>query len=589
MSNQHDEVLKQARLFVRKELEHDSSGHDWWHIVRVTRTAKMLAMTEGADEYICELSALLHDIADEKLNESKEAGMNKVLNWLMQVGVALDVQEHVLDIIATMSFGNRAGEPPATLEGRIVQDADRLDALGAIGISRTFAYSGWKGQAIYDPELKPRDSFTREEYRSGRSTAINHFYEKLLKLKSMMNTDTARVLAEDRHERMKQFLWSFDSEWGLANESYIEESLKFRGELQRVHIVFDASSLGSLRMTLRDHPGEVPVMLEDDLMVGPLPDVSDPQGAADRMSWFRERSSGTEERDELMDTLMKAAFAWKSMPDQLAKFPLVIWVGGSASEQTGLRRLIATLPRETHVSVIHTTDALSSETVQYSHTGEIVHSKLALLLGSEQVLTLQAKDDLAQDWFRLTKEQGTLRVLKDKKLQTVPESYFDRNILEAALELGALDGTFKKSARIIGQVIGYSEQRVSDSFIEYRVRELIHDGLLDYEGELTGMRYYSISLNEKGVKAAGGSSNPRSAQYAILKSALEGLGETHFEEKTMVDELRKLVYNESDQNVEQDDLRAQLVEIIDSYQKHFEKRVELLDVLANMTQRYSNQ
>lgn len=588
MSNQQDEILKQAKLFVKKELEHDSSGHDWWHIVRVTRIAKMLAMTEGAVEYICELAALLHDIADEKLNESKEAGMDKVLNWLKQAGVAEDVQKHVVDIVATMSFGNNTGEPPAALEGRIVQDADRLDALGAIGIARTFAYSGWKGQAIYDPGLKPRDSFTREEYRNGRSTAINHFYEKLLKLKSMMNTDAARVLAEDRHERMQQFLWSFDSEWSLANESYMEESLKYHGEVQRVHIVFDASSLGSLRMALRDHPGEMPVMLEDNLMVGPLPDSSNPQDDVDRLRWLSERFARKEERVDLMDTLMKATFAWKTMPEQLAKFPLVIWAGGSAAEQTGLRRLMATLPREAHVSIIHSTDALSSDTVQYTHTGEIAHHKLALLFGSEQTLTMPVKDDLAQDWSRLTSERGTLRIITDKKLHTVPESYFDRNILEALLELGAVNGIFKTSARIIGQVIGYSEQRVSDSFIEYRVRELIQDGLLDYEGELTAMRYYSISLNEKGVKAAGGTSNPWSVEYAILKSTLEGLGETHFEEKNLVDELRGLVNGESDHNVELNEIRNQIEGIVESYQHHFEKRIELLNALANMTKQLQN-
>lgn len=582
-----DDVLAQARIFVKKELDNDSSGHDWWHIIRVTRTARMLAMTEGADEYICELSALLHDIADEKLNDSKEAGMNKVKKWLINADVEEEVQEHVLENIATMSFGSSTGEPPSTLEGRIVQDADRLDALGVIGIARTFAYSGWKGQAIYDPALKPRDSFTKEEYRNGRSTAINHFYEKLLKLKYLMNTDAARVMAGDRHEQMKRFLSTFDSEWGLANESYIEESLKFPGEISRVHIVFDASAHGSLRMALQGQTGEVPILLDDDLMVGPLAEDADPHGDAKRMNWFRDRFCRTEERDEWMQTYMKAAFTWRSMPAQLSKYPLVIWAGGSAAEQSGLRRLVAALPAEANVAVINATNALSCDRCTYSHTGEITHRKLATLLGSEQSLTAQDKENLAQDWIRLTSEQGTLRVLMDEKLETVPESHFDRDILDAALQLGAIGATYKKSARMIGEVMGHSEQRVSDSFIEYRVRELIHEGMLNYEGDLAAMRYYSVSLSEKGIQAAGRSSESSSIKHAKVQSVLENLMEMHMEEKNLVGELQMLAQSENDQTVEQDDLQAELEQVIESYQNHFVKRAQLLQGFAETVERHS--
>ena len=207
------DIVAQATAFVRAELEQDSSGHDWWHIYRVTQLARTIAEGEGADPYICELAALLHDIADEKLNESEAAGLAKVQAWLSDHGVEESDAAHVMEIISTMSFkgGNRA--PMRTLEGRVVQDADRLDAIGAVGIARTFAYSGWKGQLIHDPETQPRETMTAEEYRSGKSTAVNHFYEKLLLLKDRMNTPYAQQLAEERHRVMEEFLARFYGEW----------------------------------------------------------------------------------------------------------------------------------------------------------------------------------------------------------------------------------------------------------------------------------------------------------------------------------------------------------------------------------------
>ncbi|SDE30068.1 uncharacterized protein SAMN02799630_05097 [Paenibacillus sp. UNCCL117] len=204
-----DTILTEARAFARRELEADSSGHDWQHTARVAHTACALARTEGADAFVCELAALLHDIADEKLNPSKEAGLSKVESWMKEQQAASPVLEHVLQIIGSMSYGGGQGGKLPTLEGRIVQDADRLDALGAVGIARTFAYSGWKGQLIFDPELKPRATMSREQYRQERSTAINHFYEKLLKLKDLMNTETARRLAEERHAFMEAYLTQF--------------------------------------------------------------------------------------------------------------------------------------------------------------------------------------------------------------------------------------------------------------------------------------------------------------------------------------------------------------------------------------------
>ncbi len=206
-------ILQLAEAYVKAELRHDSSGHDWWHIYRVTCMAQKIARHEQADEFICHLAALLHDIADEKLNPSKEAGLQKVHTWLTQNNVHQQATDHVIEIISTMSFGS-GGNQMRTLEGRVVQDADRLDALGAIGLARTFAYSGWKGQLMYDPEIPVRYNISKEEYRNGKSTALNHFHEKLYKLKGLMNTEYAKQIAEERERFMKEFEEKFMEEWG---------------------------------------------------------------------------------------------------------------------------------------------------------------------------------------------------------------------------------------------------------------------------------------------------------------------------------------------------------------------------------------
>lgn len=202
-----------TKEFVQKQLENDASGHDWWHIVRVAKTAKTIAEQEQADLFICEMSALLHDIADEKLNPSEEEGLKKVKDWLHTIEVDDKAASEIIRIISTMSY--KGGGQPAmqTLEGKIVQDADRLDAIGAIGIARTFAYAGSKGDMMYDPSIVPREQMTKEEYRNGKSTAVNHFYEKLLNLKELMNTDYAKLMAEERHRFMEVYLQRFFKEW----------------------------------------------------------------------------------------------------------------------------------------------------------------------------------------------------------------------------------------------------------------------------------------------------------------------------------------------------------------------------------------
>ena len=208
-----DVILQRTRDFVREQLEKDSSGHDWWHIYRVTELAKTIAQEEGAHIFICEMAALLHDIPDDKLNKNPEDALLKVVTWLKDMNVDEETTQHIIEIITTISFKGGNRPPVRTLEAQVVQDADRLDALGAIGIARTFAYAGAKGSLMYDPNLAARTEMTYEEYRTGTSTAINHFYEKLLKLKDYMNTEFGRQLAEERHQYMESFLKQFYAEW----------------------------------------------------------------------------------------------------------------------------------------------------------------------------------------------------------------------------------------------------------------------------------------------------------------------------------------------------------------------------------------
>ncbi|MFD7525579.1 HD domain-containing protein [Paenibacillus chitinolyticus] len=210
-------ILEKAYQLAGEKLKDEPTGHDWWHIHRVTRLAKLIAKKENADEFVCEMAALLHDLVDEKLVDDKKRETEKLAEWLADNEVPGETIRHILDIIGTLSFQGGTGTKMSTLEGRIVQDADRIDAIGAIGIARTFVYAGARGSLIYDPQLEPRSEMTAEQYRDGKSTAINHFYEKLLKLKERMNTETGRQLAEERHEFMEQYLVRFYSEWNLGN------------------------------------------------------------------------------------------------------------------------------------------------------------------------------------------------------------------------------------------------------------------------------------------------------------------------------------------------------------------------------------
>ncbi|WDF49760.1 HD domain-containing protein [Paenibacillus sp. KACC 21273] len=208
-----EQVIQDTAQFVKSVLSEDTSGHDWWHIHRVVQMTERITATEGGNRFVAVMAALLHDVADEKLNVSKEAGMRKVTDWLDTQSIPPADVEHIIEIIATMSYNGGNNPPVRTLEGQIVQDADRLDAIGAISIARVFVYSGHTGRPIHDPDIPVRTSMTSEQYRNEKSTAINHFHEKLLKLKDMINTPSARIIAEERHQYMQEYVDRFYKEW----------------------------------------------------------------------------------------------------------------------------------------------------------------------------------------------------------------------------------------------------------------------------------------------------------------------------------------------------------------------------------------
>jgi uncharacterized protein len=212
---QIEDVVQQSRVHVRKLLADDSAGHDWHHIDRVTRTALAIGREEGADAVVVELAALLHDIADWKFAGGDEmAGPAAAREWLERLETPAGVVDHVCDIIATLSFkGAGVATPMRTIEGQCVQDADRLDALGAIGIARAFAYGGYKGRLLYDPSVPPQLHESFEAYKKNTGPTLNHFYEKLLLLKDRMNTRTGRRLADERHRFMEDYLAQFLAEW----------------------------------------------------------------------------------------------------------------------------------------------------------------------------------------------------------------------------------------------------------------------------------------------------------------------------------------------------------------------------------------
>ncbi len=209
------QILLKTESFIREKLAGDSSGHDWWHIDRVRRNAVHIARDEGADLYVVELAALLHDVADWKFHGGDDSiGPRTARDWLTRHEVPPTVIDHVCEIIATVSFkGAGVATEMSTIEGKCVQDGDRLDAIGAVGIARAFAFGGHFGRAMYDPDVPPEQHQTFAAYKSKGGPTINHFYEKLLLLKDRMQTATGRRLATERHQFMEQFLDQFFGEW----------------------------------------------------------------------------------------------------------------------------------------------------------------------------------------------------------------------------------------------------------------------------------------------------------------------------------------------------------------------------------------
>ncbi|MPS65249.1 MAG: phosphohydrolase [Chryseobacterium sp.] len=210
-------LIESTIEFVKEKLEGAEAGHDWFHIERVWKLSRKIAEKENCNIEVVELSALLHDIADPKFHNGDETLALKISReFLESQNTSENIIEQVLFVIKNISFKNR-GEAPKNLpiELKIVQDADRIDAIGAIGIGRTFNFGGFKNNPMYDPNSKPNLNMTKEEYKKSNGTTINHFYEKLLLLKDLMNTSEGKKIAEERHDFMLKFLDQFYKEWNV--------------------------------------------------------------------------------------------------------------------------------------------------------------------------------------------------------------------------------------------------------------------------------------------------------------------------------------------------------------------------------------
>ncbi len=212
-------LLKQIETIVRDKFSNQEGSHDWFHIDRVRRTALYLQSIEGGSAECIELAALLHDYSDHKYNGGDfDAGSREVLQLFRTLGASTDLAQQVAQIVSVVSYkGAHVPDSMTSLEGQIVRDADRLDAIGAIGIARAFSYGGSKGRALYDPNIAPSLHQSKEAYAQDKGHTINHFYEKLLLLKDRMETPTAKKLAAQRHAVMEQFIVQFRQEWNPGN------------------------------------------------------------------------------------------------------------------------------------------------------------------------------------------------------------------------------------------------------------------------------------------------------------------------------------------------------------------------------------
>jgi len=208
------EIIKRTEDYIASESSSEGSGHDWFHVDRVRKMAIRIGRLESCDLFITEMAALLHDLDDWKLTDSKSTASSKSEKWLHEVGVSPEFSDLILKVIDEVSYKGAGTETlVSSAEAAVVQDADRLDAIGAIGIARTFAYGGHKNRLIYDPKVLPVLHSDFEEYKKSTAPTLNHFYEKLLLLKNRMNTTTAKTIAEGRHQFMENYLSQFYDEW----------------------------------------------------------------------------------------------------------------------------------------------------------------------------------------------------------------------------------------------------------------------------------------------------------------------------------------------------------------------------------------
>ncbi len=214
-TKQTSSLVEKTIQFVKETLKNAEGGHDWFHIERVYKNSILIAQGENCNQLVVELAALLHDIADSKFYHGDETvGPAVAKAFLEKENTPSEIVEHVVKIIENISF--KGGNEPKnfySIELAIVQDADRLDAIGAIGIARAFHYGGYKNRKLYDPKIKPNLHLTKEEYKNSTAPTINHFYEKLLLLKDLMNTETGKRIAQERHLFMESYLNQFYSEW----------------------------------------------------------------------------------------------------------------------------------------------------------------------------------------------------------------------------------------------------------------------------------------------------------------------------------------------------------------------------------------
>jgi uncharacterized protein len=212
---ENEKLIQSTIAFVKEQLKDAEGGHDWFHIERVYKNSLAIAKTEKCDLLICQLGALLHDIADSKFhNGDEKIGPKTARNFLESQNVSAEIIQQVILIIENISFkGGNFQKTFNSIELQIVQDADRLDAIGAIGIARTFNYGGFKNRTIYNPEIKSNLTMSKEEYKNSEAPTINHFYEKLLLLKDKMNTESGKIIAQKRHIFMESFLEQFYEEW----------------------------------------------------------------------------------------------------------------------------------------------------------------------------------------------------------------------------------------------------------------------------------------------------------------------------------------------------------------------------------------